>query len=113
MNQHVVNQKTSDDRNKQKSGLNQKTLDKNLLNTFPHKLPKRSPPLHSEEDPSTDPLKASLRDLFKFNTFRSALQESACRAAFESQSDVFVCMPTGAGEFGLAMFLIGCYLGVE
>ena len=72
----------------------------NTLNSFPRKLPKRTAPIHSEDVPasSSDPLKTSLKNVFKFASFRSELQEKACRATCGDDSDVFVCMPTGAGE---------------
>jgi superfamily II RNA helicase len=45
----------------------------------------------------SDRLKSALKKVFKFEKFRSSLQEEACKAVLEGQSDVFVCMPTGAG----------------
>ncbi|XP_063688336.1 ATP-dependent DNA helicase Q5-like [Bolinopsis microptera] len=36
--------------------------------------------------------------VFKFDKFRTSLQEEACKAVFEGLCDVFVCMPTGAGK---------------
>ena len=45
-----------------------------------------------------DRIMSALRRVFKFEKFRTELQETACRAVFEGKSDVFVCMPTGAGK---------------
>ena len=45
-----------------------------------------------------DRIMTALRKVFKFDKFRTELQDTACRAVFEGKSDVFVCMPTGAGK---------------
>ncbi|KAL5270648.1 hypothetical protein ACHWQZ_G001374 [Mnemiopsis leidyi] len=45
-----------------------------------------------------DRIMSALKRVFKFEKFRTDLQESACRTVFEGRSDVFVCMPTGAGK---------------
>ena len=46
---------------------------------------------------SSERLTPALSRVFKFDQFRSSLQEEACRAVLQGESDVFVCMPTGAG----------------
>ena len=45
-----------------------------------------------------DRLKSALKRVFKFDKFRTSLQEEACTAVLEGLCDVFVCMPTGAGQ---------------
>lgn len=45
-----------------------------------------------------DKVMETLKKVFGFDTFRTALQERAVRTVVEGQKDVFVCMPTGAGK---------------
>lgn len=39
-----------------------------------------------------------LKKVFGFSSFRNKVQEDACKTVLANQSDVFVCMPTGAGK---------------
>ncbi|NWH76378.1 RECQ5 helicase, partial [Piaya cayana] len=43
-------------------------------------------------------VRRALRDVFGFEAFRTALQESATMTVAKGEKDVFVCMPTGAGK---------------
>ncbi|XP_029456365.1 ATP-dependent DNA helicase Q5 isoform X2 [Rhinatrema bivittatum] len=40
----------------------------------------------------------ALKKVFGFDSFRTALQESAVKAAVKGEKDIFICMPTGAGK---------------
>ncbi|KAM4663492.1 ATP-dependent DNA helicase Q5 [Discoglossus pictus] len=44
------------------------------------------------------PVRATLKKIFGFDSFRTDLQESATRTVVKGNRDVFVCMPTGAGK---------------
>ncbi|XP_038597901.1 ATP-dependent DNA helicase Q5 isoform X3 [Tachyglossus aculeatus] len=41
---------------------------------------------------------STLKKVFGFDSFKTALQESATMAVVKGEKDVFVCMPTGAGK---------------
>ena len=43
-------------------------------------------------------MEGALKRIFKHDNYRSDLQNKACQAVFNRTADVFVCMPTGAGE---------------
>ncbi|XP_053939613.1 ATP-dependent DNA helicase Q5 isoform X2 [Cuculus canorus] len=43
-------------------------------------------------------VRTALRDVFGFEAFKTALQESATMTVARGEKDVFVCMPTGAGK---------------
>uniref|UniRef100_A0A6I8P0L0 ATP-dependent DNA helicase n=1 Tax=Ornithorhynchus anatinus TaxID=9258 RepID=A0A6I8P0L0_ORNAN len=43
-------------------------------------------------------VQSTLKKVFGFDSFKTALQESATMAVVKGEKDVFVCMPTGAGK---------------
>ncbi|XP_068770248.1 ATP-dependent DNA helicase Q5 isoform X1 [Struthio camelus] len=43
-------------------------------------------------------VRTTLRKVFGFESFKTALQEGATMAVVKGEKDVFVCMPTGAGK---------------
>ncbi|XP_064423632.1 ATP-dependent DNA helicase Q5 isoform X2 [Latimeria chalumnae] len=55
-------------------------------------------PSSSSSSGSGCKIRKALKNVFGFDSFRSALQENATRAMVKGDRDVFVCMPTGAGK---------------